>query len=544
MLLLVGVSCAKVVTPVGGPKDDTPPKILKMQPASANTHYNGDPIKITFDEFVTLNNPNENVLISPPMAIAPDFNLNGKTLVIKFKDTLQPNTTYNMIFSNCVQDYHEGNKLNFFQYSFSTGDALDSFKLKGTLRNAQTLAPSGDFFVMLYKQNIDSLPLTVIPDYVTKSIGNGNFEFKHIAPGEYKIFALKDINSNLKFDLPNEEIAFAFNPVKSYLPPQIDTTDSTGATQRITLTDTMPDLYLYTFVEQDSLPKLMRYENPAAGIYQFPYKSAITQFESIALAHGLEHFEQINATRDTVTWYFKTPVTDTLTYLLTADGQSDTVQLKPFKKLGMSGGRGSQTNKQQLNISFANAGHRFNPLTLVFGYPVQPVDSFPIFVCTQRDTIITYCSVPDTFTLSLPLPLKFEDKKNYTVWIPDSIFKGYNGLSHDTLRTQFVCKSVKDYGNLIMHYDISENCGQIIAQLHKGGKLIQEDILTASQTITYENLPPDQYKISVIKDTNRNGRWDSGNYRKKLQPEEIIHFSTDITIRAFWDDEERMIIKD
>ena len=200
-LLMSG--CAKIVTPTGGPKDSTPPKIIKITPENQTVHFNERQIRIYFDEYVTLNNPNENVLISPPMATKPSYTIKGKSLIVKFKDTLHANTTYNMVFANCLKDYREGNPLSLFHYSFSTGDSLDNYMIRGNILSARTLAPASDLFVMLYKSFEDSLPLTTIPDYVTKTQSDGSFLFQNITKGEYKIFALKDINSDLIFNLPN-----------------------------------------------------------------------------------------------------------------------------------------------------------------------------------------------------------------------------------------------------------------------------------------------------------------------------------------------------
>ena len=202
VLLLSG--CAKVVMPTGGPRDTEPAKMLKEDPPSGSVSFSESQIKITFDEFFTLNNPTENILISPPMATAPKYLINGKTLVIKLEDTLHPNTTYNMVFSDCIKDYHEGNTLSYYHYSFSTGPSIDSFSIRGKVLDAATLEGAKDFLVMLYHQDVDSLPFSTLPDYITKSLSNGSFTFDNIAAGNYKLFALKDINANMLYDLPNE----------------------------------------------------------------------------------------------------------------------------------------------------------------------------------------------------------------------------------------------------------------------------------------------------------------------------------------------------
>ena len=355
LVLLLG-ACAKVVTPTGGPRDSTPPKVLKTVPDNQSVNFGEKQIHITFDEFFTLNNPQENVMISPPVKEKPAYTVKGKTLVVKFKDTLRANTTYNMVFTNCIKDYNEGNPLSLFHYSFSTGLAIDSFMLDGSILNAGTLAPAEDLLVMLYRHDSDSLPMTTLPDYVTKSQKSGSFQFRNIAPGSYKIFALKDVNGNYLYDLPNEEIAFQKELVSACPPPA---TDSSGRPLAADTTDAQ--IRLHSFQCQDSFPKLMRYETPADGIYLFPFSAPVARLEQQPLWGPADHIEVWNLQHDTLTWYLKQTEFDTLAVIFTADGHPDTVHLKPFKAKA-NAGRGGRTT-QRLKCNFKNEGHCFKPLT-------------------------------------------------------------------------------------------------------------------------------------------------------------------------------------
>ena len=154
------------------------------------------------------------------------------------------------------------------------------------------------------------------------------------------------------------------------------------------------------------------------------------------------------------------------------------------------------------------------------------------------DTIVYRYSVPDTFVIQLPIPMQYMEKKSYTVMIPDSVFYGYNGLTNDTLKTQFSAKSVKDYGTLIMNYELPEDGNSYVVTLWKGDHKIQEDRLTGSTTITYSYLNPDTYRINAFCDENNNGVWDTGKYLTKQQPEKVFAFPKSISIRAYWDSEE------
>ena len=141
--------CANIVSPAGGPKDDKSPVVLEAMPANNSTNFKGKTIHITFDEFVTLNNPSNNVLISPPMNKKPTFRTSGKTLIIKFEEPLRANTTYSINFGDAIKDLHEGNVFKGYTYNFSTGDKIDSLSIKGKVISAATLKPAEKFFVAL-----------------------------------------------------------------------------------------------------------------------------------------------------------------------------------------------------------------------------------------------------------------------------------------------------------------------------------------------------------------------------------------------------------
>lgn len=539
VLLLAG--CAKISTPVGGPKDTEPPVVIKEVPASQSVNFNSQKIAVTMNEFFTLNNPTENVMVSPPFKNQPEYLTKGKTLIIKIKDTLRENTTYNLVFSNCIQDFTESNKLNLYHYSFSTGEVIDSCMLRGSLSNAKSLEKSEDFLVMLYRQDIDSLPMTTMPDYVTKSAKDGSFTFQNIAPGSYKIFALKDINSNYLYDLPNESVAYAGQLFDAYRAPR---KDSTG---RIIDTAFAPqDIVLYTFEATDSCPKLMRYENPEAGVYKFPYTKTVTAFEAQPFTGSNEYFQSWNTTHDTVTWFFKSLNFDSLSYLLTADGHTDTVFLKPYKAKSSSGGRGGSSAQQtakKLRVTFQNEGDYYKPLKLKFSYPILPTDTFDALLTSKTDTSVVRIAVPDTFLTELAVPLKMEAKKSYQLIIPDSVFFGHNGLTNDTLKSSFTCKSEKDYGNIIMAYSLSDEIDYpVIAQLWSDKAMVAESAFRADTTITYEHLEPGAYQIKIIHDLNSNGHWDTGDYRRKMQPEAITTYPSAINVRAYWDVEEEFKI--
>lgn len=548
-LLLAG--CAKIVTPVGGPKDTTPPKIVKESPANHTTMFNSKSIKITFDEFVVLNNPNQTVIVSPPLKENPELSISGKSVIIKLPDSLRSNTTYSIALSETIKDFTEGNPLPIYTYVFSTGSHIDSFMLSGTMKDAVSLDMAKNVSVMLYEQDIDSLPLSVRPTYLTKTNGNGKFTFNNIKPGSYKIFALNDINNNLIYDLPTESIAFLADLVEAWPTPATDTTEENKKSNRGRQTnDDEQEVRLSLFTERDSNQVLSKYLNTTENLYAFPYK---TDFKSFSARHlggqELSYFQLISNSQDSVYWYLKEALTDTTWYEFTVDEHHlDTVKITPFKKNTKGAGSRRKTNeKSALSVSLSNKENIYQPLTLNFSYPVKP-GQFDITIYkllkSGNDTIVKTVQIPDTFVRSIPIDYKFEEKLPYSVFIRDSVIWGYNGLTNDTVNVRFTTKTEKDYGNLLINYSIADpSCQYIVFLQNNKGNTIQQHIISAKQSVTYAHLDPGSYKIKVIKDRNNNGRWDTGNYELKIQPEEIFFFDKPINIRGYWDIEEDFELK-
>ncbi len=239
--------CANPMAPQGGPKDTFPPEILYLDPGNASTNLQKDQIRIFFDEFVQLKNVNDEVFISPPMAV-PDFKIKGKSVVITFEEELEDSTTYSIFLGKSITDLTENNPLPYFSYVFSTGPVLDSLSLMGKVVNAFNLEPQTEALVMLYKRHYDTIPLDSVPYlirplYVTRTIEQGVFVLNNLKPGKYKMFVLHDINKNFLYDLPTEEIAFLDSLVipEYFAPPLVDTS---------IMDTTMIDS---TFLEADSL---------------------------------------------------------------------------------------------------------------------------------------------------------------------------------------------------------------------------------------------------------------------------------------------------
>ena len=278
-------SCAKIGAPVGGSKDITPPKVVESKPAMNSINFSGKKVEITFDEFVQLTDITKNFVISPPMKKRPQVLLRNKSVVVSMEEALKPNATYRLFFGNAVVDNNEKNQLKNFEFIFSTGNVVDSLSLRGRVMDAFDHTPDKDsYFVMLYSKSQDSIPRKQLPEYITKTDEKGWFSITHIRPDTFMIFALKDLNQNFLFDLPNEPIAFSDTllPInqKYFLPDSLVKPDSSAidSTQRGPFKS---QIKLYSFIENHEKQYIKKTERPALERFDLIFNMSI--FDSLTI---------------------------------------------------------------------------------------------------------------------------------------------------------------------------------------------------------------------------------------------------------------------
>lgn len=553
--LLFFLQCANVVTPSGGPKDITPPVVLKVSPDNNSKNFARKNIQITFDEYVTLENPNKNILISPPLKENPEYKLNGKTLIINFKESLKPKTTYSINFNNAIKDIHEGNIFKGYVFVFSTGDVIDSLSLSGKLVSGFDLKPDEDFFVMLYYDDkdtiaLDSLPYLSKPDYVTKTNKEGKFIFKGLVDKPYLIFALKDGNSNLKYDLPNEEIAFLDSLVHPvYIPENKYTAQLIDTVQLIDTTQQFNDstlLIMYSFIQEDSIQKLLKKELVEEGLLRFifRYPAKDVKIEVQEKLPDTFSIYQINSNRyDTILWYF-TPNKDSLWVSINYDTLiNDTVHfnLKPRTAEKMKRKIKTETAKR-LNINNNTVQGELKPeqqLILSFKEPITRINMRDTtWFINSKDNIFNDLQFEkmDSFGLKYKLNKTFEPERSYQIIIPDSIFYSFNGLTNDTTKISFKISETSQFGNIYITVEVPEDVPQVIVELlDDRDKVIHKQIITETQEIKFLYLKPAKYKLKAIMDRDRNGIWSPGNFSKKILPERVYYYKDVLELRANWD---------
>lgn len=214
-IVVLNSGCANIVPPEGGPRDTIPPVLLKVSPGDSARNFNSKTIVFTFDEFVDVQNIQENLLISPLLKSQPTVDAKLKTVTVKIKstDTLESNTTYTFDFGKSVKDFTEGNPVRELTYTFSTGRYIDSLELEGNVILAETGKIDTTLVVMLHTSPNDSALVKEKPRYIAKLDSKGNFHFKNLPPKTFYIYALKDENGFYRYNGDRQVFAFADKPV-------------------------------------------------------------------------------------------------------------------------------------------------------------------------------------------------------------------------------------------------------------------------------------------------------------------------------------------
>lgn len=542
--------CANPVTPEGGPKDVHPPAVTECAPPNYSTRFTGKSVRISFDEFISLKSPLTEILISPPLSTTPEFHVRGKAVVVDMSDSLARNATYIILFGNAISDITENNVLAGFTYVFSTGSHIDSLTLTGRVINAFDNQPQPDVYAFLYpfcdSVNTDSLPYLEKPLYAVRTDEKGFFSFHNLKDDSYKLFVLNDQTGDLKFNMPAEKIAFCDSVVHPWFEVKVPAdTVSADSMQKPTPSPRLP-IILRMFEEVDSAQQItksdwLRNDNILL-VFKYPARNpAFTLLNPDTTAPWC--LQELSSHSDSLFIWLTRKVSDTLILKITENGVPlDTVSLS-VKRSQSRKDRKDEVKPESLTVRWSPAGPVFNHfkfgLTGSFSFPLSGFSFSAIRIFSGRDTLIPEARFTDSLHRCIRIKAPWEEGKSYTVWIPDSIFTGVNGISHDTLRYTFQTVSGRDLGSLTVNLDIDELQGDYIIQLlTEKGKVVEESGIGSRGKVRFSFLPPGKYTLKAILDRNRNKRWDTGNYLKRLQPEQVYMFPRTIEVRGNWDVEE------
>lgn len=554
-------ACATPVAPTGGPKDETPPRVVEAEPENYSTGFDGDEFRITFNEFVQLKEINNKMLISPPLENTPEFKIRGRSIVAQIEDTLAQNTTYSFYFDDAIVDLHESNPLENYRFVFSTGNELDSMKISGRVVDAFTLKPVEKVLVMLYKKHADSVPLKQIPFYLSKTDDQGHFNITNLADTTYKIFALKDANSNYLFDLPNEKIAFSdtlitptqVTEMKTFTEVDTILADTSGMTELTTDTDTTlqkpglasgDSLTMRFFKERDTALRLTTSGMNANKNITLGFNKKIDSLDINLMKPDLGKdwfIEEWPDEKDSVLLWLKDFASDSLVMELQADTllhDTLTYTYFPSDKERETHQKQPLTLKAQLDGQTQLLRH---PLVIETNHPFlkrSGVDSLSMY--SNTDT--TKVTFKKSGLRELKIDYQWKESENYRIIFPDSVFTSIYSKGNDSTQIRFNTKAMKDYGTLT----INISCDTLPEKTHAYLQLLSEDEKTIHETLSVKNdttwkidlLNPGKYKLKGILDKDNNKKWDSGIYLQGDQPEKVFYFDKVLEVIGNWEVEE------
>jgi len=529
LLLLIALftvfSCANQVRPQGGPRDVTPPVLLKATPPNMTRHFNSKVIQLDFDEYFKLNSQYTEITMSPVPDKQPEYKIKKRSLIINLKDTLQKNTTYVINFGKAIADVNEGNILKNFTYVFSTGEHIDSLSMSGSVVNTLTQQREKDVTVMLYPHDKDSLYFgkkkpTI---YATTDTG-GNFSLNNLHDGVYNIYALKQTSATKIYNPNNKDlIAFLKKPIALY-------SDTSG-------------IQLSLFKEEPTIFKVAEHKFNADGAMYFVFNRRLTNPSAkIIYPPSLDASKAVefSPTKDTAYIYMRNMDFDSIRVsFLDNNKPLDSISLMKGKNEVFKGALSFR-----LNLSSDN---KLKPTSDLIITASSLIDTFdPAQVTLYEDSVpINNLNIARDTSNGRRFIVKYRWKSDskYILSIAEDAFSTIVGNKNKKFYKPFLVDKPDNYSTLTLKVTVPDTSKAYIVEFYQDPKtILQRNEITKGSTIIYKNFLMGKYYFRVIYDENKNGRWDSGNVKLKKYPENIWIDPSQITLRPNWDSEEKLDI--
>lgn len=515
--------CAKRGTPTGGPKDITPPKLVRTEPENLSTNFKAKKIRLYFDELIKLQDVQNQLVVSPPFKNAAEIKPQGtpsKYIEVVINDTLKENTTYTINFGQSIQDNNEGNPNSFLTYVFSTGDYIDSLTLAGAVKDAFNKKADEFISVMLYEMDStynDSTIYNSPPLY----IGNTGdslplFELKNLKAGKYALFGLKDVNKNNKFDQRQDKIGFIQDTV----------TLPTDSVYLLNLFKEIPDY-------KASKPTLAAKNKIIFG-YQGDYRDmkieALTELPDSVKTTILKERD-----KDTLNLWMTPTDLDSIIFTVT-NARLEAIDTFTVKT------RDLPMDSLQITASARGNFNLEDTFSILANTPISAIDTSKISLNVSDSIPMVFTQKMDTLKNKIDFDFEAEPNQKYSFSLLPGAITDFFGMQNDTLDYNLNTGSLADYGNLRMTLGGNVTYPVVIQLTNEKGEVLREIASATSQIFEFNNLEPGNYVARVIFDDNGNGKWDTGSYLEKRQPEKISYYPGLIEMRANWDKQENFII--
>lgn len=551
---LVFVSCAnRGIGPQGGPKDTIPPVPLKAEPEVGALNFTGKHIEVTFNEYIQLDKLAKNLLMSPPQQNPPDVKARGKRLVINFQDSLYANTTYTLDFGEAVCDFREKVPLKGYYYYFSTGDEIDTLEYMGRVYDAATLNPVPDVLVGIHSDLADSAFVRLPFRRIARSDANGYFRIANIHPGQYRLYAVDDFSRDYRMT-PGE--AYAFMDSAITIPA-----DSGAMSYLLLFKEEQQKLYLQK-VNRDEAHRIMMLfsssqdslltwrvmrpseidstKSDSAWVDPTPYihlactpkRDTVTLWlvDSIAIRQDSLFFE--TRYRRTDSLYNLEWCTDTIRAIWRAP------RLNARAKETMD--RINRNKRLELSSNARKGFEIYDSLTLRCSTPIASIELDKITLTERIDTLtksIPFTIAPyDTLPQKLVFMADLQPGGNYELHLDSAALHDVYGTSHIKGDYGLLVKTPSDYSTLRVKLNPFVPKARI--QVLDGKDKVLRELPATEEGAFFEYLKPDTYYLRLYIDENEDGRWTTGSWNPKRQPEAIYYFPGSIQTKSNWDFEE------
>ena len=561
-------SCANIGMPTGGAKDTISPVLISTNPELRTRNYHGEDVRFTFSEYILPDEISEALVVSPPLTTRPSIRTKSKTLIVGFNEELKDSTTYNLDFKNSVVDNNEKNPLKDLRFSFSTGPDYDSLRIAGRAVNSFNLEPMDKILVLLQSNLHDSAVFKVIPDYIAKTDEQGFFMIDNIAAGKYHLFALNDLNNDMKYNEGAEEIAFVDDVVIPHAEfhESLDTLVK-GLDSMLILGHThfYPEpFYLRYFTEDIFEQYIEKSERETRYKCNFIFNESVQDTFDVRLI-GLENtdwnIKEFNSNMDSLTlWISDTTIAAydslymELSYFMLDSVQKlyvrkDTILMK-FSDLEInekkSRRRGDEEEPEIKEVPQFNweadvprTMELNGSITVTAPEPIKTFNSTMLRLYLKEDTLKT--PLPITFKKdtakyrTYQISYDWEPSTEYVFSVDSAACTNIYGITSKELSRSFKTREEDYYGSLT--FTFSNVSQPMLIQVLKNDdkeEVLRQQTFSKDENITFPMLAPEKYKVKIIYDNNDNGKWDTGSYQDKMQPERVAYMNEVIKLRSNW----------
>lgn len=586
-------ACASMGRPEGGPRDEMPPVYIRSNPAPGALNVKRQRIEVFFDENIKIEDAMNKVVVSPPQTTTPSVSGNGHRVVVELRDSLIPNTTYTIDFSDAIRDLNEGNILDGFSTDFSTGETIDSLQISGMVFQAENLEPAQGMIVGVYS-NLSDTALTTLPmERITKTNQYGQFTLRNLKPGTYNIFALNDMNRDYKWDR-TEDVAFYSVTVSPESQPttyQDTLQNAMGEDSIVTraMTKYLPDDILLTWFNENYKPQyLTSYDRKERNKMYFEFAMPQDTMPEFTVVNGplagkrIEEWAVLNGsvTRDTLEFWISdsliinqdsvllearylrtdtleriTWTTDTLKMFMKGkkkknkeeDNKEEKKKEEKKKKEGESENDSIPKEPEIEFLKFSADGGNtqdiYMPITFSTPEPIERFDSMAVHLEFLIDTIWYEIEAPklyqpiETRPMQLRIDYEWEPDTKYRLTIDSATVYGIYGLWNKTMVQEFTTRKLDEYTSLTLTISGLEGKSAYAQLLDKSDKPLRAVPVENNQAV-FLYVKPGTYYARLFIDENENGKWDTGSIQDSIQPEEVYYYPKKLVLKQNWDVEQ------